>query len=89
VTKTTEVLEEPDVFSSVDLQANLKANAEVAGESPGDIEAPSQPAECPDPTHQKQIETQSVAGHIGATLRPRLPDLMGKDRDRASQWSAC
>ena len=61
MTKTTEVLEEPDVCSSVDLESSSESKAEGAGRSAADAEEPSPPAVGPSCSPQKPSEVRGLA----------------------------
>lgn len=61
MTKTTEVLEEPDVCSSVDLESSLEVKAEGAGRSAADAEGPSPPTEGSSSSPQKLSEVRGIA----------------------------
>jgi hypothetical protein len=60
--KSTEVLEELDSRSSVELQSSSEAKAEGAGHLTGDSERPSPPAENSSSAPQQPVELQSTAG---------------------------
>src|SRR5207249_6528109 len=59
--KSTEVFEELDSRSSIELQSSSKAKAEGAGQLTGDSEKSSPPAESSSSAPQQPVELQSTA----------------------------